>query len=94
MILFTILFCINSIAVLVVLYFFIAGLADGSVSHRNSKHWLFILTAVGIVLFGSLLLQQHGCYKAGIALSLVLAIPALLYALFILVAILSKSKWN
>jgi uncharacterized membrane protein len=94
MALFTILCVINSIAALVVLYFFIIGLADGTVSHQNIMLWLFILFPVGAVLFGSILLQQQGYHKSAIALSLVLAIPAIVYGLFVLLAIFSKGKWN
>lgn len=91
---FKILWCIDALAALVILWFFIVGLMDSSVSQRNIKLWLFILIAVAVILFGSILLRQHGYNKAAILLTLVLAVPAVVYGLFVLLAITSKSKWN
>lgn len=94
MIFFKILWIINALAAMVILWFFITGLMDGSVSHRNIKLWLFIITAVAAILYISILLQQHGYNKSAVMLSLILAIPAIGYGLFVLLAIFNKGKWN
>lgn len=92
--LFKILWCVNALATLVILYFFVVGLADGSVTYRNIKLWLFILVAVGAVLWVSVLFKNAGYNKAAMLLTLVLALPSIGYGLFILIAIFSKSRWN
>jgi ABC-type phosphate transport system permease subunit len=85
---------INALASLVILYYFVIGLADGSVTYRNIKLWLLILIAVGAILWVSTLLKNAGYNKAAILLTLVLALPSIVYGLFILIAIFSKSRWN
>ena len=89
-----ILWTINALAGLVILWFFITGLMDGSVSYRNIRLWLFILISVGCIIGGGILLKQQSYNKAAIILSLVLAVPAIAYGLFVLLAIFSKGKWN
>jgi len=94
MALFKILWGINALASLVILYYFVIGLADGSVTYRNIKLWLLILIAVVAILWVSILLKNAGYNKAAILLTLVLALPSIGYGLFILIAIFSKSRWN
>jgi hypothetical protein len=94
MILFRILWVIDAIVALIVLYFFIIGLGDGSVSSYNSALWGGILAALAGILGGSILLKNAGQLKMAKALLWVLAIPALLYGLFMLVAVFSGAKWN
>ncbi|HKR06862.1 MAG TPA: osmoprotectant transporter permease [Bacteroidia bacterium] len=94
MILFRILWVIDAIVALIVLYFFIIGLGDGSVSSYNSTLWGGILAALAGILGGSILLKSAGQLKIAKALLWVLAIPALLYGLFILVFVFSGAKWN
>lgn len=91
---FKLLWCIDAIAALIIFWFFIKGLNDGSVSSFNIKLWLLILVAVGTILVTSILLKQQGYHKAAIGTTLILAVPALIYGLFILVVITNKGKWN
>jgi hypothetical protein len=93
MIVFKILWAVDLLACLVVLYFFFTGMADGSVSAKNMGLWMMILLVFGIVMFGSSWLRSHYPSIATALLGIV-AIPALGYLLFLLAAIFGKSKWN
>jgi hypothetical protein len=94
MTLFKILWAVDAIAAIVVLYFFIIGLADGTVSSFNGGLWFLILAVLATVMFGSLWLKSNQHPSLAIALLLVLAIPAFLYLLFILVMIFGNVKWQ
>lgn len=84
----------DAIIALVVLYFFFIGLADGSVSSFNMGLWLFLLAVVAAILFGSLWLKSHD--RTGLAKGVlsILAVPGLLYLLFLLVVLITKPRWN
>ncbi len=85
---------IDALISVVVLYFFVVGLADGSVSSFNMGIWTLLLMVLAVVMGGSLWLKSIGRPGLGTALLLVLAIPGLLYALFMLVVIISGPSWN
>ena len=72
---------------LVVLYFFIVGLADGSVSSQNFFIWLLLLGAVAAILLIGLLLKSTGILW-------LLATPGLFYLLFLLIVLIGKPRWN
>ena len=91
---FRLLLGLDGLAALVVLYFFAAGLADGSVSSFNIELWLGLLLAVAAVIGGGVALRAAGRPRlAGAALAL-LAVPVALYVLFFAVVILSGESWN
>ena len=78
----------------VVLFFFLLGLSDGSVSSFNIGIWLLFLLGVGGVVGGSFHLSSRGLRRPALALALVLAVPGLLYALFLLVVLIGRPRWN
>ncbi len=84
----------DALVTLVVLYFFLAGLADGSVSSFNLGLWLTILLILAGVMVGSLAFRSAGHPVIATAILLVLAVPGLLYALFLLVALIAAPRWN
>lgn len=84
----------DAIISLVVLYFFIIGIADGSVSSQNMFLWLAILGALGGIMGGSLWLKGAGHLAAAKGVLYILAIPGLIYVLFLLIVIIGKPKWN
>jgi hypothetical protein len=84
----------DAVVSLVVLYFFLAGLADGSVSSFNIGLWLVILLVVGAVMFGSLALRSSGRVGLAVALLMVIALPGLLFVLFFGLLILINPRWN
>ena len=91
---FLILWIVDAIASLLVFYFFFIGLADGSISTRNMGLWITIITVICMILGGSYWLQLNQYHLAAKLLLCVLAIPAFLYLLFILVSLTNKGRWN
>ena len=89
---FKILWAFDALAAMVIIYFFVVGLADGTVSSRNMALWMGIDAALAIVLLGSIWLQHNQHTALAILLLLVLALPALLFVLYMLLAI--NQKWN
>ena len=91
---FRLLLAIDAVAALVIVYFFLIGLADGSVSSFNMQLWLGILTAIAAILGGGLLLKAKGQRIAANLVLLILAAPAALYGFFILSIIVLQPRWN
>ena len=85
---------IDALTSAIILFFFFWGLADGSVSSFNILIWVAILAALTAVMAGSFLLKKAGSPVLGLLLLLVLAVPAVLCALFLLVFIISGSQWK
>ena len=91
---FGILLAIDAVAALVILYFFLIGLADGSVSSFNMQLWLGTLAVVAAILGGGLALKAKGQRVAAHLVLLILATPAALYGLFVLSIIVFQPRWN
>jgi hypothetical protein len=89
-----ILLAIDAMVAAVVVYFFVVGLGDGSISSFNIELWLTILVALAVVIGGGVLLNSSGYRRAANALLLVLATPACLYALFVLSLVIFQPRWN
>ncbi len=91
---FWVLWSFDALIALVIVYFLIIGLSDGSVSSQNIRLWLLIMAGLVVILGGSLWLKS--CDKMAMAKTLlyVLAIPGLVYALFLLLMIFGKPRWN
>ena len=88
------LFGIDGAVALIVIFFFFAGLGDGSVSPFNIMLWLAILGGLAAILGGGLLLRSKGHpYLAcgGIADP---GHSGFLYGVFILSAIILQPRWN
>jgi hypothetical protein len=92
--LFRTLLALNLAVAAVCVYFFFAGLADGSVSSFNGGLWAMTLAGVIAVPAGGWLLHANG--HRGVALSLlaVLAVPGLLAGLFLLLVVVLQPRWN
>jgi hypothetical protein len=85
---------IDLLVALVVVYFFVIGLVDGSVSSFNMSLWLGLLAVVAAVVGGDWMLNANGKRGASIAVLLILAVPGVLYALFILLILIAQPRWN
>jgi vacuolar-type H+-ATPase subunit I/STV1 len=85
---------VDVVIAIIVLYFFLVGLADGSVSSFNIGLWLLILLGLGSILGGSLWLKTAGHPTLAMVLLLILAIPGLLYGLFLLALVIAAPRWN
>jgi hypothetical protein len=92
--LFSILWIINAIVSFIIIYFFLVGLQDGSVSSRNIRIWIMLLCAAFVVLTGSIWFKSHANGRVAYALLSVFALPAFFYGIFMLVAIFGKVRWN
>lgn len=75
-------------------WFFLLGLADGTVSSFNILLWLAILGGLAAVIGGGVALRRRASPAQGAALLAVVGVPALLAALAFLVLILSNPRWN
>jgi hypothetical protein len=94
MLLFRFLFGVDVLAAVAIVYFFFIGIADGSVSSFNIVLWLAILAAVAAVLGGGLALNRRGLRAAANAVLAILAVPTLLYGLFILAIVITQPNWQ
>lgn len=91
---FWIILAIDAVAAAVALYYFLSGLARGTVSSFNIGIWAALLAGLAVVLGGGLALRGAGRTGWAVALLGVVAIPALLYLVFILSVIILKPRWN
>lgn len=78
----------------VFLYFFFAGLADGTVTMSNLGLWIATLALLAGVVGGSIWLRSKGRRGAALVIALILAVPGLLAALFFVVLLITNSRWN
>ena len=92
--LFNIVWGIDLIVALVVVFFFVVGVQDGSVSSFNIALWAGIFAALGVVVIGSRVLHRKGHRVLATLLAAVPAIPALLYGLLIVAMMFSGARWN
>lgn len=91
---FKILWAIDVLEALVVVYFFIVGVSDGSISSRNFGLWFVLLTLTVGILPLSLWLKAHAHAVMAKVILCIPAIPAFLYFLFVLIMLIAKPKWN
>ncbi len=91
---FRILFGIDALTAAVVVFFFLWGLSDGTVSSFNILLWLAMLGGVGAVLGGGAWLRMQGHLRPANGVLLILAIPATLTGLFFLLLIVAQPRWN
>jgi len=85
---------IDALAALVVVYFFVVGLNDGSVSSFNGGLWAGLLAGVAAVVGGGWALHAQGHRGAAVAVLLILAVPAVAAALFIALILITQPRWN
>ena len=85
---------IDAVIAAVAVYFFLVGVADGSVSSFNITLWGGILLALAGVVGGSLWLKGRGRRGVAVALLWVLAAPGVLAGLFLLIVLVSNPRWN
>ena len=85
MLIFWILWGFDALVALIVLYFFIVGLGDGTVRASNRRLWAGILFGLVVILGGSWLLQSVGLFGIAYTLLSLLAFPAFGYFLIIFI---------
>jgi hypothetical protein len=94
MITYRVLIGIDLLAAAVVLFFFLWGLSDGTVSSFNILLWLGMVGGVSAVVGGGVWLNAYGQRWLANGVLLILAIPAALLALFFLMLIILQPRWN
>jgi len=85
---------IDALAAVVLLFFFFLGLVDGSVSYYNSKEWFLILAAVGGILSGSIYFIRQEKKRIAYLLITLLAIPAIMMGIFLLILVIADPHWQ
>lgn len=92
--LFTATFVCSALTTLALVAFFFIGVADGSVSSFNITLWLAMLGVAGSSLWAGHALRSKGrTGLAFVALS-VTAVPGLLAAFFLLLLLVTETRWN
>jgi hypothetical protein len=89
-----ILLTVDAIVAAALLYFFFAGLEDGSVSSFNIPLWLGLLGGAAAIIVGAYVLKSKGRLLPANLLLLIPAFPGFMFGLFILAAILLHPRWN
>ena len=84
---FRILVAIDALAAAILVFFFVEGLRDGSVSSYNGLLWLGLLAFPALVIGGGFLLRGKGRIGFANALLMLLAVPTLLYGGFVLLVL-------
>jgi len=92
--LFWTLFAIDCAAAAVAVFFFLTGLADGSVSSFNAGLWFMLLGGIAAILGGGLWLRGAGRLHLARGLLALLAVPAIGAAVLILTLIVAQPRWN
>lgn len=78
----------------VVLYFFLIGLVDGSVSSFNGGLWVLLLSGIGVITGGSYWLWRQGRIGWASMLAAFLAVPGLLAVMMLIAILLSDPSWQ
>ena len=92
--LYYILLTINAVALGVILFFFMWGLSDGTVSSFNGLLWLAMLAIPSATLLGGWVQWGKGNRAFALALLALPSMPALLFGLFFLVLILAHPDFK
>jgi hypothetical protein len=85
---------IDVLAALVIVYFFVVGVNDGSVSSFNGSLWAGLLAGTAAVVGGGWALEAKGHRAGAMVVLMILAIPAILYALFLALILITQPRWN
>ena len=85
---------VDAVIAAIAVFFFLWGLADGSVSSFNIVLWMVLLGGLAALVSGTLWLKSSGRPRAATVLAWVLAAPGLLVGLFFVVLIVANPRWN
>ncbi|PWS37573.1 hypothetical protein DFH01_12180 [Falsiroseomonas bella] len=94
MILQGILFGMSWLTLGVILFFFLWGVSDGTVSADNILLWAVLIAVPSAILWAAMTLRAKGRRGAAMALASLLAVPALLAGIVILVFISNPPQWH
>ena len=74
--------------------FFFWGLSDGSIGPDNILLWLVLLAMTAGLFFGATRLRAKGQNAAAVAMLIILALPAFLFALLAIVVVVAQPRWH
>ena len=94
MILQGILFGMGWLTLGVILFFFLWGLSDGTVSSANILLWATLVAVPAAIMWAAMTLRAKGRRGAAMGLASLLALPALLAGVVILVLIFNPPHWQ
>lgn len=77
-----------------VLFFFVWGITDGTVSSSNAALWAGLIAVTIALPAGGAFLLRSGQRGAALAVLGVMAIPALIAALVMVAIIIAQPRWN
>lgn len=89
-----ILFGIGWLTLGVTLLFFLWGLLDGTVSPVTLPYWAMMVGLPAAVLWAATALSAQGRNWAALVLLGVMAVPAILLGIIILVFMIAPPRWN
>lgn len=92
--LFWMFFGVDVVIAAILLFFFVWGIADGTVSAFNIKSWMVALLGVALIVGGGFWLKSVEQLVLANIVLMVLALPGLGYAFIMVVAIVTQSSWN
>ena len=75
---------VNAVTAAAVIYFFVEELGNGSVSADNGALWLMMVAFPAATIGGGFWLKSQGRVGLAVLMLLPLAVPALIFGLFIL----------
>ncbi|SFV28009.1 hypothetical protein [Hyphomicrobium facile] len=81
-------------ALVLALYFFVVGIADGSVSSFNILLWLGVLGGISAIIAVGYTLKTNERRGPANAVLAVLALPAIAAALFVVTLLIAQPRWN
>ena len=85
---------VDGIIAAILLYFFLAGIQDGSVSSFNIVIWLAMLAAIGAPITLALMLKARGRLKTANLILLLPAVPGLFLGLMMLLVIVLQPDFS
>ena len=81
-------------ALFLALYFFVVGIADGSVSSFNILLWLGVLGGISAIIAVGYTLKTNERRGPANAVLAVLALPSIAAALFVVTLLIAQPRWN
>lgn len=77
-----------------VVFFFLVGFADGSVTPDNVRPWIAALAVLTLIVVATLTCKVKGRHRAAMALGLVLGVPGLVVLLLVVGGFLAQPDFH
>lgn len=77
-----------------VVFFFLWGVSDGTVSSFNARSWLALLGATAVSLLGGIYFYTKGNRLVAALFLSILALPGIAMVLFTVIMLVANPRWN